>query len=71
MNASLVKKELIRLISSFGIGEIGYLGVRWPSFYYFLETGIEPFVASIVSEIIATAFYMAIVTVFLRGSKTY
>ncbi len=71
MNTSLVKKELIRLISSFGIGEIGYLGVRWPSFYYFLETGIEPFVASIVSEIIATAFYMAIVTVFLRGSKTY
>ena len=71
MNAKLIKKELVGLISSFGIGEVGYLGVRWPTFYYFLETGIEPFLASIVSEIIATAFYMAIVTIFLRGIKTF
>lgn len=71
MKINLIKKELVGLISSFGIGEIGYLGVRWPSFYYFLEVGIEPYLASIVSEIIATLFYMAIVSLFLRGTKTF
>ena len=71
MNTKLIKKELFAILSSFGIGEVGYLAVRWPTFYYFLEAGIEPFLASIVSEIIATGFYMLIVTVFLRGTKTF
>lgn len=71
MKSSLIKKELIALISSFGIGEIIYLGIRWPSLYYFLEVGIEPYIASLVSEIIATACYMGSVTVFLRKTKTF
>jgi len=37
MKSSLIKKELITLISSFGLGEIVYLGIRWPTLYYFLE----------------------------------
>ena len=71
MNVNLIKKELVSLASSFGIGEIGYIGVRWPTFYYFLEIGIEPYLASLVSEIISMAFYMAIVSIFLRGTKTF
>jgi hypothetical protein len=71
MESKLIKKELLKLVSSFGIGEIIYLGVRWPSLYYFLEIGIEPFLASIISEIISTTCYMISVTVFLRKTKTY
>jgi hypothetical protein len=71
MNTNLIKKELVILVSSFGIGEVGYLGVRWPTFYYFLEVGIEPYLASLVSEIISMACYMAIVSLFLRGTKTF
>jgi hypothetical protein len=71
MKASLIKKELFGLISSFGIGEIGYLLVRWPTFYYFLEIGIEPYLASLISEIIATSCYMAVVSIFLRSTKTF
>ena len=71
MGNKLIKKEIFSMISSFGIGEIGYLGIRWPTFYYFLESGIEPFLASLVSEIIATGCYMAIVTFFLRSTKTF
>ncbi len=67
----LIKKEILKIISSFGIGEIVYLAIRWPTFYYFLETDIEPFFASISSEVIATAFYMASVTVFLRKTRTF
>ena len=71
MKSSLIKKELISLISSFGIGEVVYLGIRWPTLYYFLEIGIEPYLASLISEIVATALYMISVTVFLRKTKTF
>ena len=71
MKSNLMKRELLALISSFGVGEIVYLGIRWPTLYYFLEIGIEPYLASLISEIIATGFYMASVTVFLRKTKTF
>ena len=71
MKSNLIKKELIALISSFGVGEIVYLGIRWPTLYYFLEIGVEPYLASLISEIIATACYMLTVTVFLRKTKTF
>jgi hypothetical protein len=71
MSSKFIKKEIISLISSFGIGEIIYLGTRWPSLYYFLEVGIEPYQASLISEVIATALYMMSVTIFLRKTKTF
>jgi len=71
MKGNIIKKELIGIISSFGIGEIGYLLIRWPSFYYFLEIEIEPYLASLSSEIISTLCYMVIVSVFLRGTKIF
>ncbi|HJJ22352.1 MAG TPA: hypothetical protein OQH54_01355 [Nitrosopumilus sp.] len=71
MKSSLIKRELLALVSSFGVGEIIYLGVRWPTLYYFLEIGIEPYLASLISEIISTALYMTTVTVFLRKTKTF
>ena len=71
MNSNLIKKELLHLLTSFGIGEIAYFCMRWPSFYYFLEMNIEPFIASLTSEIISTGIYMLIVTVFLKKVKTF
>ena len=71
MRPKLIKKELIKLASSFGIGEIIYLGIRWSMMFYFLEVGIEPFVASLVSEAIATTFYLAVVSTVLKVTKTY
>ena len=71
MSSGLIKKELLSLISSFGVGEIVYLATRWPTLYYFLEIGIEPYLASLISEIISTAAYMGIVTIFLRKTKTF
>jgi hypothetical protein len=71
MKSSLIRKELFSMISSFGIGEIIYLAIRWPSLYYFLEIDIEPYIASLISEIISTACYMMTVTIFLRKTKTF
>jgi len=71
MKSNLIKKELLVLISSFGVGEIIYLGIRWPTLYYFLEIGIEPYLASLISEGISTGCYMISVTIFLRKTKTF
>jgi len=71
MKSNLIKKELLTLLSSFGVGEIIYLGIRWPTLYHFLEIGIEPYIASLISEVIATACYMISVTIFLRKTKTF
>ena len=37
----------------------------------FLEIGIEPYIASLISELIATVCYMISVTVFLRKTKMF
>ena len=71
MRPKLIKKELIKLASSFGIGEIVYLGIRWSLMFYFLEVEIEPFAASLVSEAIATTFYLAVVSTVLKVTKAY
>ena len=71
MRPNLIKKELINLASSFGIGEIVYLGIRWSLMFYFLEIEIEPFAASLISEAIATTFYLAVVSTVIKVTKAY
>ncbi len=71
MNSDSVKHELVKMITSFGIGEVFYLVARWFSLYYFLEFNIEPYIASLTSEILSTVLYMGIVSVFLRATKTF
>ncbi|MGH1568280.1 MAG: hypothetical protein ACRBBZ_03685 [Nitrosopumilus sp.] len=71
MESKAIRKEIVSLLSSFGVGEVVYLGIRWPTLYYFLEIGMEPFIASLISEIIATVCYMMSVTMFLRKTKTF
>ena len=71
MESKAIRKEIVSLLSSFGVGEVVYLGIRWPTLYYFLEIGMEPFIASLISEVIATVCYMISVTMFLRKTKTF
>ena len=71
MRPKLIKKELFKLASSFGIGEIVYIGIRWSLMFYFLEIELEPFAASLISEAIATLFYLTIVSAVLKATKVY
>jgi hypothetical protein len=71
MRPKLIKKELIKLASSFGIGEIVYIGIRWTLMFYFLEIELEPFAASLISEAIATLFYIAVVSIVIKVTKAY
>ena len=71
MRPKLIKKELLKLVSSFGIGEIVYIGIRWSLMFYFLEIELEPFAASLISEAIATLFYLIVVSSVLKVTKVY
>ena len=48
---SLLKSDLIKIISSLGIGEIVYTIVRWSLQYYLLLLNYEPYIASIISQL--------------------
>jgi len=63
--------ELKRLIASLGIGEIFYLAIRWFTLYHFLNIGIEPYLASLISEAISLASYMLIVTISAKLTGLY
>ena len=66
-----LKNELKRLITSLGIGEMFYLAIRWSTPYHFLNIGIEPYLASLISEAISLASYMLIVTVSAKLTGLY
>lgn len=58
-----LKIELKKLITSLGIGEIFYLTIRWSTLFYFLNIEIEPYLASLISEVISLTSYMLVVTI--------
>ena len=67
----VLKNELKRLIASLGIGEIFYLAIRWSTLYHFLNIDIEPYLASLTSEVISIATYMMIVTISAKLTGLY
>jgi len=66
-----LKNELKRLITSLSIGEIFYLVIRWSTLYHFLNISIEPYLASLTSEVISLASYMLIVTISAKLTGLY
>ena len=71
METSSVKNELVKIVSSFGIGEVVYIIVRWATLYYFLEINVGSFLASLISSVIAAVVNMIIVSALLRKTKTF
>ena len=68
---SLLKSDLIKIISSLGIGEIVYTIVRWTLQYYFLLINYEPYMASIISQLISTVVYMVTLNLSVKLTKLY
>ena len=68
---ALLKSDLIKIISSLGIGEVVYTIVRWSLQYYFLLINYEPYMASIVSQLISTVVYMITLNLSVKLTKLY
>ncbi|MFQ5572957.1 MAG: hypothetical protein ACE5EJ_01765 [Nitrosopumilaceae archaeon] len=70
-NWSLLKTDLVKIVSSLGIAEVVYTVVRWLSQYYFLTIEYDPYLASIVGQIISIAVYTATLNIVIKISKLY
>lgn len=66
-----LRKDLIKLISSLGIGEIIYTIVRWSLQYYLLTISYEPYLASLISHGFSTIIYMIIVNLSVKITRLY
>lgn len=70
INWIILKKDLIKLISSLSIGEIIYVIMRWIIQYYLL-TIYEPYLASVVSQSISFVIFLAVVNAFVKAVGLY
>ena len=68
---SLLKSDLIKIISSLGIGEVVYTIARWSLQYYLLLLNYEPYMASIVSQLISTVIYMVTLNITIKLTKLF
>ncbi len=70
-NWSLLKTDLVKIIASLGIAEIIYTIVRWGFQFYFLTSDYEPYLASIMGQIIAVAIYLVIINFLVKITRWY
>ena len=66
-----LKHDLIKIISSLGIAEIVYTIARWILQYYFLSINYDPYLASIISQVISTIIYMIVVNLSVKLTRVY
>lgn len=70
-NWILLKADLVKIVLSLGIAEIAYTIVRWLSQYYFLTIDYDPYLASVIGQIIAIAVYMITLNFLVSITKLY
>lgn len=66
-----LKNDLIKIISSLGIGEVIYTACRWTLQYYLLTNAFEAYIASLVSQSISTVIYMIAVNLSVKFMRLY
>ncbi len=71
LKKSLLKSDLIKIITSLGIGEVVYTIVRWVLQYYLLQIDYDAYLASIISQLISTIVYLAVLNLSVKMTKLY
>ena len=71
LKKSLLKSDLIKIITSLGIGEVVYTIVRWSLQYYLLQIEYDAYLASIISQMISTVVYMIVLNLSVKMAKLY
>lgn len=67
----LLRKDLIKIVSSLGIAEVVYTIFRWSLQYYLLSVQYDPYLASLVSQGISTIVYMVVVNLSVKITRLY
>ena len=66
-----LRKDLIKVIFSLGIGEIIYTVCRWTLQYYLLTNSYQAYIASLASQSISTVIYMITVNLSVKYTRLY
>ena len=70
-DSSAIKKDLIKIISSLGIGEVVYNIMRWFLQYYLLTGSFDAYLASLVSQATSTVVYIVVVNFSVKLTGLY
>ena len=66
-----LRRDLIKVIFSLGIGEIVYTICRWTLQYYLLTNSYQAFIASLISQSISTVIYLITVNLSVKFTRLY
>ncbi len=66
-----LKRDLVKIIASLGVGEIVYTIARWSLQYYLLTNSYPAYASSVVSQSISTCIYMATVNLGVKIMRLY
>ena len=67
----LLKSDLIKIVTSLGIGEVIYTIVRWSSQYYLLQIEYDAYMASIISQMVSCVVYMIVLNLSVKIARLY
>ena len=71
LDRASLRRDLIKIISSLGIGEIVYTACRWSLQYYLLTNSYEAYLASLIAQSISTGIYMVTVNLTVKLMRLY
>jgi hypothetical protein len=71
VDKAALRHDLIKVISSLGIGEVIYTICRWSLQYYLLTNSYQAYIASLTSQSISTVIYMATVNLSVKLMRLY
>ncbi|MDX1441215.1 MAG: hypothetical protein R3237_01995 [Nitrosopumilaceae archaeon] len=66
-----LRHDLIKIITSLGIAEVVYTIARWVLQFYFLSIDYDPYLASIISQVISTCIYMIVVNLSVKMTRLF
>ena len=66
-----LKTDLLKIVFSFGVGELVFAVVRWTGQYYLLTLGQEPYIASVISHTVASIILLGIINLTAKKAKLY
>lgn len=66
-----LRHDLIRIITSLGIGEAVYTVARWLLQYHLLTVGYDPYIASVLGQGISTVIYMIVINLSVKITRLF
>ena len=71
LKKTILKSDLIKIITSLGIAEVVYTIVRWSLQNYILQIDYDAYLASIISQLISTVVYLIVINLSVKISRLY